>query len=243
MNHPLQSETGAFRMLQVSVGACAVVALVTSAGGETADALALSLITAAVLVRLLLMPRGKLSKPRVLPAHRPNARHRILVVATADDLSSLAHDLRERTEEHDSEVVLICPALNSRVAHWLSDVDAAECAARSRVDAGVRALVQAGVDASGAIGDPDPLQAIEDALRTHGADELVLATHEDDRLHWLERRVIERARAEYALPVARLVDLPAPTTPAVPDYIRVADATVLATSAVASGHEATPPMN
>ena len=35
MNHPLQSETGAFRMLQVSVGACAVVALVTSAGGES----------------------------------------------------------------------------------------------------------------------------------------------------------------------------------------------------------------
>src|SRR3954469_13495595 len=91
-------------------------------------------------------------KAWVLPARPPNARHRIVVIATADDISSVAHDVRERTEEHDSDVVLICPALNSRLAHWVSDCDAAERAAQRRLDAGLRALVQAGVDASGTIG-------------------------------------------------------------------------------------------
>lgn len=184
-------------------------------------------------------------KPRVLPARPPNARHRIVVIATADDISSLAHDVRERTEEHDSDVVLICPALNSRFAHWVSDIDAAGRAAQRRVDAGLRALVQAGIDASGAVGDADPLQAIEDALWIHGADELVLATHDDDRLHWLERRVIERARAQFPMPIERLVDaqVPEPSAPEhVPVAARIADATMLATP-VTAGTETTPPMS
>jgi hypothetical protein len=247
MNDPVQSERGAFRILQVAAGACSAVVLVKSVGGKAADAVAVSIITAAVLARLLLLPRDRRATQRALPARPPNTRHRILVIATADDISPLADDVRERTEEHDSDVMLICPALNSRLAHWVSDVDAAERGARERVEAGLRALAQAGVDTSGAIGDPDPLQAIEDALWTYGADEVVLATHEDGRLHWLEKRLIERVRAEYALPIERLVDAPAPQPSPVPDYIPVAalvtDGTLLATPAIASGAEGPPPMS
>jgi GABA permease len=52
------------------------------------------------------------------------------------------------------------------------------------------------------IGDDDPLQALQDALRTFGADEIVVATHPDKSAAWLERRVVERARERFALPVA-----------------------------------------
>ena len=48
--------------------------------------------------------------------------------------------------------------------------------------------------ARGEIGDGDPLQAIEDALRTFAPDELVISTHPEGRSHWLERGVVEGAK-------------------------------------------------
>ena len=60
----------------------------------------------------------------------------------------------------------------------------------------------AGIDASGEIGDGDPLQAIEDALRTFAPDELVISTHPEGRSHWLERDVVSGARERFALPGA-----------------------------------------
>jgi hypothetical protein len=259
MNHPLQSEAGAFRLVQITIGASIAAAVVVVAGGRTADVVAVTLVTAAVLTRLLLLPRAKRPNPQASPAGPPNhapavrppgARHRIVVVATTDDISPMAHDVRERTAEHDSDVVLVCPALNSRLAHWVSDVDAAEQAARHRVADGVRALVQAGVDAVGVVGDPNPLQAIEDALWIYGADELVLATHADDQLHWLERRVVERTRAHYLIPIEHLVagQERVPVAPAaaepeilpVPDF--VAEAAVLAAApALVGGPDAMRP--
>ena len=253
MNHPLPSEATAFRLVQITIGACVAGFVVATAGGGTADVIAVSHVTAAVLTKLLLLRRGKKrSSPHAPPARPANARHRIVVVATTDDISPLADDVRERTVEHDSDVVLVCPALNSRLAHWVSDVDNAEQAARQRVADGMRALVQAGVDAVGVVGDPNPLQAIEDALWIYGADKLVLATHADDELHWLERNVVERARAHYLIPIEHLVagQEPAPLAPEpsepelqlVPGF--VAEASVLAASpALVSGPDAMRPMS
>ena len=48
----------------------------------------------------------------------------------------------------------------------------------------------AGIEARGEIGDGDPLQAIEDALRTFAPDELVISTHPEGRSNWLERGVV-----------------------------------------------------
>jgi hypothetical protein len=104
-------------------------------------------------------------------------------------------------------------------------------------------LVQAGVDALGVVGDPNPLQAIEDALWIHGADELVLVTHADDELHWSERRVVERARARYRIPIEHLVagqepEVFEPERPPVAEH--VAETPGLAASpAIAGGTETT----
>jgi hypothetical protein len=72
-----------------------------------------------------------------------------------------------------------------------------------------------GLDARGEIGDGDPIQAIEDALRTFRPDELIISTHPEGRSHWLERGVVERARERFALPVTHVVvDLEADTSSA-----------------------------
>ena len=63
----------------------------------------------------------------------------------------------------------------------------------------------AGLDATGEIGDGDPLQAVEDAMRTFRPDELVVSTHPPGRSHWLERGVVERAEERFALPLTHVV--------------------------------------
>jgi len=80
-----------------------------------------------------------------------------------------------------------------------------EAAAEARLEDSVLALAAAGVEARGQVGDDDPLQAIEDALRTFGADEIILATHPEGRSKWLERGVVERARERFDLPITHVV--------------------------------------
>ena len=71
----------------------------------------------------------------------------------------------------------------------------------------------AGLRAEGEIGDGDPIQAIEDAIRTFQPDELILSTHPAGRSHWLERGVVEKARERFAIQLTHVVvDLEAPPT-------------------------------
>ena len=57
----------------------------------------------------------------------------------------------------------------------------------------------------GEVGDGDPLQAIEDALRTFGADEIVISTHPEGRSNWLERNVVGAARERFDVPITHVV--------------------------------------
>ena len=55
------------------------------------------------------------------------------------------------------------------------------------------------------MGDADPRQAIEDALRTFGADEIVISTRPEGRSNWLERGVVDSARQRFAVPITHVV--------------------------------------
>ena len=61
------------------------------------------------------------------------------------------------------------------------------------------------MQAQGEVGDGDPLQAIEDALRTFGADEIVISTHPRGARNWLERNVVGDARDRFDLPITHVV--------------------------------------
>ncbi|HET6697106.1 MAG TPA: hypothetical protein VFG85_11410, partial [Gaiellaceae bacterium] len=63
--------------------------------------------------------------------------------------------------------------------------------------------------------DADPIQAMDDALRTFGADEIVISTHPPGRSNWLEKEIIARARERYDVPITHVVvDLEAERGPA-----------------------------
>ena len=132
-------------------------------------------------------------------------RRRILVVANETVAGRALRGEVVRRAGRDADVLVVCPALNSPLRHWASDEDGARAKAERRLGESLAALASAGVEARGEVGDADPVQAMDDALRTFGADEIVISTHPPGRSNWLEKEVIERARERYPVPITHVV--------------------------------------
>ena len=128
------------------------------------------------------------------------APRRVLVVANETLASATLHEtiLASLGDSVDPEVVVVAPALNDRLRHWLSDEDDARRAAETRLATAVETLAGADVAATGWVGDADPLQAIDDALCFFAADTLIIATHPEAQSHWLARNLVDRARDHFA---------------------------------------------
>lgn len=132
--------------------------------------------------------------------------HRILVIANETcPCEALQDELCARARQQEAKVLIVAPALNRRVKHWMSDVDEAVEQAGERLRAIVVALNQRGLDVEGVIGDTRPLQAIDDALVTFPADELVVSTHPPGKSHWLEKRLLDRVPDHFDGPVSHFV--------------------------------------
>jgi GABA permease len=168
-------------------------------------------VTAVALWWLLARTDAREPPVRQTPAASPPEEHRILVVANETvGGAELLGVIREHAGGRPVRVFVVCPALNSPLKHWVSDEDGARSAAQARLDQSLTGMRAAGLDAEGEIGDGDPIQAIEDALRTFQPDELILSTHPAGRSHWLERGVVEKARERFDLPLTHvIVDLDA----------------------------------
>ena len=92
-----------------------------------------------------------------------------------------------------ARVCVVAPALNSRLRHWLSDVDASLRNAEDRL---AHSLVNLGA-ARGWVGDADPVQAVADALCFFAADAIAVVGDG----HWLARDLPRRLRSRFQLPV------------------------------------------
>jgi hypothetical protein len=129
---------------------------------------------------------------------------RLLVVATA---SVSAADLRKSVRAHageDAEMLVIAPASDISRLGWLTnDEDDARNDAAERADELAEAAPTDDVESR--VGDSDPVKAIEDALRTFPADELIVVTLPDEDATWLEKGSAETAFKRFSLPVTHLV--------------------------------------
>jgi hypothetical protein len=141
---------------------------------------------------------------------------RILVIANETIEGRNLHDVI--TARHDTEILLVAPALTTRARLRTSDEDRARREAEARLGAGLAAVDAAGIHVTGWLGDADPMQAIADALVAFPADELLIATHPEDRSNWLADDLVPRACGRFQLPVAHIVvdhaDLPSPVAAA-----------------------------
>lgn len=205
MQNPLRSEAEAFRFL---LGAVVYFAAIAIAGVINAWAgLVVFIVLSVAVLWWWWRSRPELVPEQVAPRRRsaPGER-RILVIANETvGGSELLDRIRELGEGADTRVLVVSPALNTPLRHLASDEDPARAAARERLDRSLARLEREGIEAHGEVGDGDPLQAIDDALRTFGADQIVISTHPEGRSNWLERGVVTGARERYAVPIHHVV--------------------------------------
>jgi Ca2+/Na+ antiporter len=205
VKNPLRSEADAFQFL---IGAVVYFAVIAIAGVINAWAgVAVFIVLTAGVVwwwyrsRQVEAPRQTASTHRGGPGQR-----RILVIANETvGGGPLRRQIEERSSGYETSVLVVSPALNSPLRHWASDEDPAREAARQRLEASLQRLRENGIEADGEVGDADPLQAIEDAVRTFGPDEIIISTHPEGRSHWLERGVVTGARERFAVPITHVV--------------------------------------
>ena len=137
----------------------------------------------------------------------PDSPHRVLVIANRTcPCPALLEEVARRSTEHEViDVLLVSPALNSRLRHYLSDIDPAVAEARQRLALAHAGLAELGVSAATEVGDADPHTAIADALARFDAAEILVSTLPAGQSNWLERGLIDRARNDFGLPVTHLV--------------------------------------
>ena len=206
MINPLRSEAEAFRFVLASLAYFAAIVLAAVLGGRWVGLAVFIALSALVLGWWVRARRAERPVPTRPTRQSAADERRILVIANETVGGRTLRDtIHEKAEGYREEVLVVTPALNSPLKHWASDEDEARAAAQKRLDASLARLREAGIDARGEVGDGEPLQAIEDALRTFGADEIIISTHPEGRSHWLERGVVSGARERFAVPITHVV--------------------------------------
>jgi hypothetical protein len=202
-------------VLAIAVPIIAAFALGGPPAGLAAGAIAVTAL-------LVLAARARFDEPIEVPS-APLDRFTLLVVVTialedpqvAGAIAEIVATGTKATRPDATqapEVLLLAPATNTSVAHWLSDLRRARFDAQRRLTLSMATLASVHVDARGEVGDSDIVQAVEDTLRTYPAQEVVFVTPGDDT------RDVEQVRRRLDRPV-RVVKTPDPT----PDPSRLSD--------------------
>jgi hypothetical protein len=124
-----------------------------------------------------------------------------LLVVTPEpvDADLLRSTLGEEVE--GAEVLVISPATNeSPLAFWVSDSDEAIHEAELAQEETVERLEEEGIDAAGDTGESEPAVAIQDALATFKADQIVIFSHAGEK-DYREDAGLEDAEERFGIPV------------------------------------------
>ena len=90
---------------------------------------------------------------------------RLLLVANRTcPCPALPGQVLEQLGDAKAEVLVLAPALNSRLRHWVSDVDAAVEAAHERMRVTIDELRRRGLTVTGEVGDANPLRPEDDLV-------------------------------------------------------------------------------
>jgi hypothetical protein len=206
--NPLRSEAEAYRFVWLTIGYFGLI--VAGALINRWLGLAVFIVLSAIVLFFYVSRSERWTKVLAPTRSRtPDDVQRILVIANetvgGETLRKTVREAVGRSGVSRGEVLVVSPALNTPLRHWVSDDDQARDAARARLDRSLVRLREVGIEARGEIGDGEPLQAIEDALRTFGADEIIISTHPEGRSNWLEKGVVTGARERFKVPITHVV--------------------------------------
>lgn len=90
---------------------------------------------------------------------------------------------------------VVVPAVEATAfRHTMGDVDEPKREAEERLERALEHLRGQGVEVSGEVGDPDPVQAAQDSLLKAPADEVLIFEHDEEQSKWYEEGLLERAQ-------------------------------------------------
>lgn len=133
---------------------------------------------------------------------------RVIAIVT-DELhgSEPMEQLQANSNGDGVEVRVVVPAVEANsLQHTLGDIDEPRERAHERLERALALLQRGGVEVSGEVGDPDPVQAAQDALLKAPADEVLIFEHCESQAQWYDNGLLERAQ-ESIEPPLRMVFL------------------------------------
>lgn len=137
----------------------------------------------------------------------PERPRRVLVVA--DEVfrgSELAEELATHVEGREQvEIRVIAPAMaDNPLNQELGNIDETMDQTEERLNSVIAELKAAGLEASGEVGDLDPLVAVGDGIRMYDPDEIIVVLHEESDRDQGEKGLGERLKTEFHQPVTQL---------------------------------------
>jgi GABA permease len=153
--------------------------------------------------------------PDLVEEERAGPR-RILVVSNATlRAQRLQEALSGKAADGDVRFKLVVPAVREsavsgehswfrtvgKVAHPREEDLSGRTLAQHRLNEATSRLRDAGIDIEGMVGDPDPMRAVADALKTFKADEIMLGTLPSSQSGWLNADLHTELQHRFRLPV------------------------------------------
>jgi hypothetical protein len=134
------------------------------------------------------------------------AATRLLVVAgeAAETPAALPFGVRELIDAAD-EVLVVTPALPSRLEWLASATDKAQEQADERLQVVLGQIGELGTEADGEVGADDPLLAFEDATASFAADHILVGLRAGHRSDWQERGLLDHLVERFDVPVTVFV--------------------------------------
>lgn len=132
---------------------------------------------------------------------------RLLAIVT-DDLAGeeSLREIRRAGAGEELDLRIVAPAVEANAfQHTLGDIDEPRRGAQARLEQVLEELRANGIEAAGEVGDPDPIQAAQDALLVAPADEIVIFEHEQSQAHWFEEGLLEKAEAGLDPPLRMVI--------------------------------------
>lgn len=122
---------------------------------------------------------------------------RSVIAVLTDNLhgSEPVEQILANADQDGVELRVVVPATEANaLRHTMGDVDEPKQEAEERLQRALKTLRENGIRVSGEVGDPDPVQAAQDALLKAPADEVLIFEHCEEQAKWYEEGLLEKAQ-------------------------------------------------
>lgn len=122
-------------------------------------------------------------------------RHVIAILTDNLHGSEPVEQILANADQDGVELRVVVPATEANaLRHTMGDVDEPKREAEERLERALRTLRERGIEVNGEVGDPDPVQAAQDALLKAPADEVLIFEHCEEQSRWYEEGLLEKAQ-------------------------------------------------